>query len=356
MLRRALFLAVLLAGIATSPAHALSAPQGLQGSCNGAVNSFTWNTVAGADYYALRRSERPNVTTAFPAQGDRQQIQAPTTAAFDVPSLPDAKTYRYSVRAHDAAGWSGESSYVYCFGDDFSALQQGWHTCAWWAKLNCHGWGVEAMATDHATSDGANLNLLAENVSKTLPAECGASSATYTYTSGMASTGGSTCLSPSKPALFAYTYGTVEARIKFPKGQGYWSAFWEMAQDHSWPPEFDIAEPNQHNNSASSVTTVPFHIHYGPGDLSVSHDHTGAPDISADFHNYGLIWNASGVDFTFDGVSKWHYDEATDSGDQIPDKAMFVYLTQQVNGSPDSTKFPGSMLVDWIHATAEQVP
>ena len=40
---------------------------------------------------------------------------------------------------------------------------------------------------------------------------------------------------------FDQQYGYFEAKIKVPKGNGLWPAFWMMPY-HAWPPEIDIME------------------------------------------------------------------------------------------------------------------
>ena len=43
-------------------------------------------------------------------------------------------------------------------------------------------------------------------------------------------------------ARLAFTYGFVEARLRFPAGRGLWPAFWLLPANKSWPPELDPME------------------------------------------------------------------------------------------------------------------
>ncbi|MEO5877978.1 MAG: discoidin domain-containing protein, partial [Streptosporangiaceae bacterium] len=85
---------------------------------------------------------------------------------------------------------------------------------------------------DNTATDGAG-NLVIE-ARKQTPAAC----PNCPYTSGRINTGNK----------FNFTYGTVEARIKVPKGNGFWPAFWMMGADfltgRPWPynGEVDILE------------------------------------------------------------------------------------------------------------------
>jgi beta-glucanase (GH16 family) len=59
----------------------------------------------------------------------------------------------------------------------------------------------------------------------------------FPYTSGLISTGGHL-----NKQLFAFKYGYIEMRAKFPPGAGIWPAFWMLPADGTWPPEIDIVE------------------------------------------------------------------------------------------------------------------
>ena len=81
-------------------ALAQGVPERVIAACNGAVNSFTWSPVSPVDHYALRRASRTSVTGSF-TLADVQSVAGGTTAAYDVPSSPDGKTYKYTVVAID---------------------------------------------------------------------------------------------------------------------------------------------------------------------------------------------------------------------------------------------------------------
>ncbi len=74
--------------------------------------------------------------------------------------------------------------------------------------------------------------------------------------------------------LFSQTYGRFEARIKIPKGQGMWPAFWMLGSDidtNPWPAcgEIDIME-----NIGKEPAIVHGSIHgpgYAPGNVTASY-------------------------------------------------------------------------------------
>jgi len=158
---------------------------------------------------------------------------------------------------------------------------------------------------------------------------------------------------------FSQKYGRFEARIKIPRGQGIWPAFWMLGDDVDevgWPEcgEIDIME-----NIGKEPTLVHGTIH-GPG---YSGDHgIGDPFASADnrkfaddFHVYAVEWEPEAIRFYVD-----EHLYATRTLADLPKGAKWVYdhpffmlLNVAVGGywpgNPDgSTTFPQEMLVDYV--------
>jgi beta-glucanase (GH16 family) len=158
---------------------------------------------------------------------------------------------------------------------------------------------------------------------------------------------------------FSQRYGRFEARIKIPKGQGIWPAFWMLGDDidkFGWPKcgEIDIME---------SIGKEPALVHgtiHGPGysgDKGI-----GSPfalptnaDFADDFHIYSVEWEPKVIRFYVDD-----HLYATRSPAELPQGAKWVYthpffllLNVAVGGnwpgSPDATThFPQTMLVDYL--------
>jgi beta-glucanase (GH16 family) len=158
---------------------------------------------------------------------------------------------------------------------------------------------------------------------------------------------------------FEQKYGRFEARIKIPKGQGMWPAFWLLGNDNSttgWPAcgEIDIME---------NVGYEPGKIHgsmHGPrysGDspLTGGYSVPAGSAFADNFHVFAVEWNASAVRFYVDN----HLYE-TQTPDSIPsskrwvfDHPFFILLNLAVGGNwpkdPDpTTQFPQQMLVDYV--------
>ncbi len=169
----------------------------------------------------------------------------------------------------------------------------------------------------------------------------------------------------SQPA-FQQTYGYFEIRAKMPRGRGLWPAFWLVPADQSWPPEIDVFEVHGHLLEGYWAT-----VHMTPQANRFTHRwqdklsetsqfriHT--PDLSLDFHDYGVEWNPKEIIWTFDGQQVA----------QIPTpaelhKPMSMIVNLAVGGTwpgpPDaSTVFPSALQVQHIRAyqfnTDQEVP
>jgi beta-glucanase (GH16 family) len=158
---------------------------------------------------------------------------------------------------------------------------------------------------------------------------------------------------------FSQTYGRFEARIKIPRGQGIWPAFWMLGDDidkPGWPAcgEIDIME-----NVGKEPAIVHGTIH-GPG-YSGSDGPSSAYSLAADlrfadnFHLFAVEWEPNAIRFYVDD-----YLYATRTPADLPkgtkwvyDHPYFLLLNVAVGGgwpgSPDETTvFPQTMLVDYV--------
>jgi beta-glucanase (GH16 family) len=163
---------------------------------------------------------------------------------------------------------------------------------------------------------------------------------------------------------FEHAYGRFEARIKLPRGQGIWPAFWLLGADLAnvgWPAcgEIDIMEYR-----GQEPTRIRGSLH-GPGysgGANHGRDTDVGVDLSADFHTYAVEWDPGRVIFK---VDEEVYFTATPSDlpagtDWVYDHPFFIILNVAVGGhyvgNPDgSTQFPQTMLVDHVRVY-ERIP
>lgn len=139
---------------------------------------------------------------------------------------------------------------------------------------------------------------------------------------------------------FHQQYGWFEMRARFPRGRGFWPAFWLIPADQSWPPEIDIVENLGHDTTRSYLT-----FHWTPDDS------TGATVAGLDFtsyHTFAVNWQPGLIVWYIDGVERYRV-----TGANVPSKPMYIIVNLAVGGSwagpPDSsTPFPGYMDVDYV--------
>lgn len=158
--------------------------------------------------------------------------------------------------------------------------------------------------------------------------------------------------------LFAQTYGRFEARIRIPRGQGLWPAFWMLGSDVGvvgWPRsgEIDIME-----NVGREAATVHGTLH-GPG-YSGSAGISGIDMLASgayadDFHVFTVSWEATEIRWYADG-RLYHRVAAQDlpSGSTwVFGHPFFLLLNVAVGGEwpgdPNvATSFPQTMVVDYV--------
>jgi beta-glucanase (GH16 family) len=159
--------------------------------------------------------------------------------------------------------------------------------------------------------------------------------------------------------LFTQSYGRFEARMKLPKGQGLWPAFWLLGANsklEGWPGcgEIDIMENLGHQ---------PSRIHgsmHGPGysgahPLTASYVLPGGRTFADDFHGFAVEWEPNVVRFYVDDVLyETQTPKSLPMGAQwVYDHPFFIILNLAVGGNwpkdpDDTTVSPSFMLVDYV--------
>ncbi len=253
--------------------------------------------------------------------------------------------------ASDALLQSAESRWTLVWSDEFNGPDGSRPDPAKWKfDIGGNGWGTEELEyytnrPENSFVRGGNLVIQAQKENFT-----GSDHVTRDYTSARMTTQG----------LFAQTYGRFEARIKIPRGQGLWPAFWLLGNDvkkgGGWPTsgEIDIME---------NIGREPFSIHgsmHGPGysgDFGPTSEYKlpGGDRFFDDFHVFAIEWEPKVVHFFVDQELY-----ATFTPSRLPagthwvfDHPFFIILNVAVGGDwpgpPDSTTaFPQVMLVDYV--------
>ena len=267
-----------------------------------------------------------------------------------------------SAAAQAAGPQPADRAWKLVWKDEFSGTNgSAVDASKWVSETGGGGWGNNELEyytkrLDNAYQQDGNL------VIKVLQEKyTGADGVTRNYTSARLKTLGK----------FSQTYGRFEARIKIPRGQGLWPAFWMLGTDiekPGWPGcgEIDIME-----NIGKEPALVHGTIH-GPG-YSGGHGIGAAyalPDalpadqrFADDFHLFAVEWEANVIRFYVDDHlyatrtpadlpkgAKWVYDHP-----------FFVLLNVAVGGdwpgNPDaSSEFPQTMLVDYVRVYERAKP
>ena len=86
---------------------------------------------------------------------------------------------------------------------------------------------------------------------------------------------------------FSQLYGYFEIRAQIPAGKGYWPAFWLLPKViMATPPEIDILEAR-----GDRLTKLYLTDHYIQHAMAtMSSFAISVPDMSSNFHRYGLLW------------------------------------------------------------------
>ncbi|UWZ59973.1 family 16 glycosylhydrolase [Dactylosporangium aurantiacum] len=155
---------------------------------------------------------------------------------------------------------------------------------------------------------------------------------------------------------FTQAYGRFESRMKLPRGQGIWPAFWMLGADigsNPWPNsgEIDIME---------NIGREPNQVHgtiHGPGysgaeGIGAGYS-IGAPFADA-FHTFAVEWEPNVLRWYVDGNLYQTRTPADLGGDRwVFDHPFFMLLNLAVGGYwpgyPDgTTQFPQTLTVDYV--------
>ncbi|WP_329459412.1 family 16 glycosylhydrolase [Streptomyces sp. NBC_01497] len=165
---------------------------------------------------------------------------------------------------------------------------------------------------------------------------------------------------------FTAQYGHVETRMKIPRGQGMWPAFWMLGSDIGnvgWPAsgEVDIME---------NVGFEPGSVHgtiHGPGysgsdGIGAGYTLPGGQAFADGFHTFAVDWSPNSITWSVDGNTYETRTPADLGGKSWAfNKPFFLILNLAVGGywpgDPDgSTPFPSQLVVDYVHVTTGSTP
>lgn len=265
-------------------------------------------------------------------------------------------TGRAAHRAH--ARDTSDSKWTLVWSDEFDGPDGAAPDPAKWTVIE-NGSGFGNQELEYYTSRPSNVHLEGGNLVITARKETytGPDGVTREYTSGRLQTSGH----------FDQQYGRFEARIKIPKGQGLWPAFWMLGSDFDlvhWPDcgEMDIME---------NIGAEPGQVHgslHGPGysggrPLTGIYTLPGSAQFGDAFHVFAMEWDPGSIRFYVDGVL---YE--TQTIDSVPagkrwvfNHPFFILFDLAVGGfwpgdPSTATRFPATMLVDYVRVYKRNNP
>jgi beta-glucanase (GH16 family) len=249
------------------------------------------------------------------------------------------------------------SGWTLTWSDEFSAADGSAPDPAKWAyDLGGTGWGNQELESYTSRPQNAQIqngNLVITALQETFT---GTDGITRIYTSARLKT----------QTLFAQTYGRFEARIKIPKGQGMWPAFWMLGADitqNGWPKcgEIDVME------NIGREPRINHSSLHGPSSLAPTSDLTGTivlpvgQSYADDFHIYAVEWEPDIARFYLDSNNYATFTQSQwpAGGQWVFDHPFFIILNVAVGGrwpgSPDATtQFPQQMLVDYVRVYSKR--
>jgi beta-glucanase (GH16 family) len=165
--------------------------------------------------------------------------------------------------------------------------------------------------------------------------------------------------------LAKFTYGRYEARIKLPKGDGLWPAFWMLSNNEpygTWPQsgEIDIMEYVATNNDETLG-----YIHYGalyPNNKNQGKKYkVSNTNLSDDFHVFAIEWEPNIIRWYIDGVLFSTKTNTDVSPSPWPfDQDMYMILNVAVGGNLGgavvNSMLPATMEVDYVRVYGGNKP
>ncbi|HEX6347237.1 family 16 glycosylhydrolase [Umezawaea sp.] len=243
------------------------------------------------------------------------------------------------------------------FADEFNGPAGGGVDGSKWQletgdNVNNHERQMYTNSRSNAATDGAgNLVITAR---KENPANYNCWYGRCEYTSARLNTAG----------RFTQTYGHYETRMKLPRGQGMWPAFWMLGADintgNPWPGsgEIDIME-----NVGFEPNTVHGTLHgpgySGSGGIGAAYN---GPNFSDGFHTFAIDWAPNSIRWSVDGNVYQTRTPADLGGRQwVFNKPFFIIMNLAVGGywpgDPNSsTQFPQQLLIDYVRVTTSDSP
>jgi beta-glucanase (GH16 family) len=173
-----------------------------------------------------------------------------------------------------------------------------------------------------------------------------------------------------------FKYGYFEVKLRAPKGNGLWTAFWTLGADADgvgWPSQGEIELYEQRTGSVKHplngtvgdncfIQTCHFAKTYGapwtPDLTSYNAKQTNHTECLCNaFHTYSILWDSLGFTYYFDDKNVWQYTNINQPNNfksfhqphfLIANIAIGGNYTSLDGGFVDDNIFPQTMAIDYI--------
>jgi len=177
-------------------------------------------------------------------------------------------------------------------------------------------------------------------------------------------------LDTNKEPGCAFTFGYIEARVRFVNAPGQWSAFWLMSNSNrAYTPqnpaagvEIDVIEHRavERNGAGDVRNSHSSAVHWnGYKENETESRSSGVKDLPngqsfSDWHTVGLLWTSTRYQFFLDGKQFWETSEG------ISESPEFILLTSEIKDKAWAGNIPPEgygprgassnpvMQVDWV--------
>jgi len=152
-----------------------------------------------------------------------------------------------------------------------------------------------------------------------------------------------------------FQYGRIEARVKLPKGQGVWPAFWMLGSNIKtvgWAKcgEIDIME---YVGKKPHTIYTTLHTEDSHGN-SLNAKITNFPNIEDGFHVFAIDWTKDKIEFLVDNLSVYVFQPQIKNENTWPfDQKFFILINMAIGGNfggpeVDDNIFPQEYIIDYI--------
>ena len=236
------------------------------------------------------------------------------------------------------------------------------------SSLNTDNWGYEQGLVRNAeiqyyTTDSKNVyvensNLVLHAIKENIEGYNGPNATTFKWTSG----------SITSKHKQEFQYGRIEAKIKFPGGDGTFPAFWTVGNTYDFKYNLDGVNYGSKGEAWAKCGEIDIVEYYNKSVTSGVFINTSGTneglgrvfnnaysDFISEYHIYSLEWTKNKIEFYID-------DRLTSSIDitddmymlRMPHYIILNFAMGASGGTPSDTATDFSMYVDWVRVYADK--